>query len=131
MLTDTQANHAWAIQDDSLEPQTQATKAIPYEQKWRRLESGVGTDDISISRWTDANDTVRSAEATAPADRYFIGIALKTTRLKLTRTRQTIFDGVMPAGTLYVAAPSKQLSAQFYAPCDFLHFHVSTGYFPS
>jgi AraC family transcriptional regulator len=37
----------------------------------------------------------------------------------------------MPVGTLYVSAPSKQLSAQFDAPCDFLHFHVSANYFPS
>ena len=37
----------------------------------------------------------------------------------------------MPAGTLYVSAPSKQLSAQFHTPCDFLHFHVSPDYFPS
>jgi AraC-like DNA-binding protein len=38
----------------------------------------------------------------------------------------------MPAGTLYIGAPSQQLSAQFHAPCDFLHFHVSaSSYFPN
>jgi AraC family transcriptional regulator len=133
MLNDMQAGRAWANpQDDSLEPKIpQGAKALPHEHAWRRLEPDVGADDISISRWTDARDTLRSAEATTPADRYFIGIALKTTRLKLSRERQTIFDGVMPAGTLYIGAPSKQLSAQFYAPCDFLHFHVSVGYFSS
>src|SRR3569833_2326856 len=36
----------------------------------------------------------------------------------------------MPAGTLYIGAPSQQLSAQFCAPCDFLHFHISASYFP-
>jgi AraC family transcriptional regulator len=71
-------------------------------------------------------------EANEPADRYFFAIALKTTRVKLTKGRHTIFDGVMPAGTLYIGAPSQQLNAQFYAPSDFLHFHVfASSYFPA
>lgn len=85
-----------------------------------------------ISRWTCTQTGLRHEEATTPADLYFFAIALKTTRVKLTRGRHTIFDGVMPAGTLYVGAPSKRLSAQFHAPCDFLHFHVSaSSYFPN
>ena len=63
------------------------TQALPPEWKWRRPERSVGaaTEDISISRWTDAQDMTRHAEATTPANRYFIAIALKATRLKLTR----------------------------------------------
>ncbi|WP_376708159.1 AraC family transcriptional regulator [Bradyrhizobium cenepequi] len=57
-----------------------------------------------------------------------VAIALKSTRLTLTRGRQVIFDGVMPAGTLHVTAPSTQLAAQFHAPYDFLHFHVPAEY---
>ena len=70
-----------------------------------------------------------SHEATTPADRYFVAIALKTARVKLTRDRQIIFDGTMPAGTLYVSAPSKLLGVQFHSPCAFLHFHISTDHF--
>ncbi|WP_235885014.1 helix-turn-helix domain-containing protein [Bradyrhizobium frederickii] len=88
-------------------------------------------EDVTISRWTCTQTGIRHEEATTPPDRYFFAIALKTTRAKLTRGRHTIFDGVMPAGTLYIGAPSQQLSAQFHAPCDFLHFHVSASrYFP-
>lgn len=131
MLNDIQAGRAWASPlDDSLPAIPQGTKAFPHEGKWREPVPGADTDDIAISRWTDAENTVRSAEATTPADRYFIGIALKTTRLRLSRGRQIVFDGVMPAGALYVSAPSKQLGAQFQAPCDFLHVHVAAGYFP-
>jgi len=103
------------------------------ERNWRQFayRAGAAAGDIAISRWTDAQNVSRHHEATTPPDRYFIGIALKNTRLTLTRGRQIIFDGSMPAGTLYVSAPSKQLSAQFYAPCDFLHFHVSTKYIAS
>jgi AraC-like DNA-binding protein len=135
MLTDIQTCLTSISLPASLQEQKilHRTQALLPEWQWRRLERSVGaaTEDISISRWTDAQDTTRHAEATTPANRYFIAIALKATRLKLTRGRQTIFDGIMPTGTLYVSAPSKQLSAQFRAPCDFLHFHVSPNYFPS
>jgi AraC family transcriptional regulator len=133
MLTDMQTGHAWvSLQASSQEQEIpHATQALLHERKWRRLERSVGAEDIMISRWTDAQDATRHAEATTPADRYFIGIALKTTRLEFTRGRKTIFDGIMPAGTLYVSAPSKPLSALFHAPCDFLHINVSANYFPS
>lgn len=34
----------------------------------------------------------------------------------------------MPAGTLHVTGPSQPLIAEFHAPCDFIHFHVSNDY---
>ena len=132
MLTDTQAGHAWlSFPPDSHNIQAPDRAQAPYsERKWRQPEHGVGgVEDIAISRWTDLSTTIRRGEASTPVDRYFVGIALKTTRIRLTRGTQTIFDGIMPAGTLYVSAPSKQLSAQFDAPFDFLHFHISAGYF--
>jgi len=107
----------------------QDTQAIAWESKWRQIDEGSAGETISISRWEDSRDT-SSHQATTPEDRYFVGIALKTTRAKLTRDRQIIFDGTMPAGTLYVSAPSKPLGAQFHAPSDFLHFHISTDHFP-
>jgi AraC family transcriptional regulator len=133
MLTDTQAGHAWVSLQAGSEDQeaTLGTQALHRELTWRQIERSVGgaIEDIVISRWTNLENTSRHEEAITPPDRYFIGIALKTTRLRLTRGRRTIFDGIMPAGTLYVSAPSKQLSAQFDAPFDFLHFHVSASYF--
>jgi AraC family transcriptional regulator len=135
MLTDMQAGRAWiSLQDRPQEHEvSHGAQAFHRERKWRQLARSVGatTEDIAISRWTDLQNTSRHGEAITPPDRYFIGIALKITRLKLTRGRHNLFDGIMPAGTLYVSAPSKQLSAQFHAPCDFLHFHVSANYFPS
>lgn len=137
MLTDMQADSAWTgFQVGSREQEIpDGTRSLPQERKWRRPErsigAGTGDGDITISRWTDADNTTRHEEATTPADRYFIGIALKNTHVKLTSGRQTIFDGAMPAGTLYVSAPSKQLCAQFHGPYDFLHFHASVGLFAS
>ncbi|OPY98105.1 transcriptional regulator [Bradyrhizobium sacchari] len=132
MFTDLQAAHAWIdVQASPRDHQVhQAAQAIPKENEWRRLDRrpDAAMEDITISQWQDAR-TASSHEATTPMDRYFVGIALKTTRAKLTRDRQIIFDGTMPAGTLYVSAPSKPLSAQFQAPCAFLHFHIPADQF--
>jgi AraC-like DNA-binding protein len=62
------------------------------------------------------------------SERHIIAVALKTTRLKLVRGLHIIFDGMMPTGTLHVAGPSQPLTAEFRAPCDFVHFHVSNEY---
>jgi AraC-like DNA-binding protein len=134
MLTDLQTAHAWielpASQRDHDEPHE--TSAISRESQWRRIDRRpeAAMADMTISRWEDPRGN-SSHEATTPEDRYFIGIALKTTRAKLTRDRQVIFDGTMPAGTLYVTAPSKSITVQFQSPCDFLHFHIATAHFPA
>ncbi|MBR0961639.1 AraC family transcriptional regulator [Bradyrhizobium japonicum] len=96
------------------------------QQKWQdpaRLVRRTN-EHISISRRLDLRSTARSEESVTPADQYFIGVALKPTRLKLARERQSVFDGTMRAGTAYVQAPSSHLSAQLHAPCDFLHLRV-------
>src|SRR4051812_4385913 len=136
MLNDMQAAGAGlTYQPSRREPDApRETRAFPLERRWRQPHQRARSapEDITISRWTCTQTGIRHEEATTPADRYFFAIALKTTRVKLARGRQTIFDGAMPAGTLYIGAPSQQLSAQFYAPCDFLHFHVSaSSYFPA
>jgi len=133
MFTDLQVAHAWiGLQAGPRDHQIRQAQAIHKESGWRRLEGGLDAarEDITISRWEDLRDS-SSHQATTPEDRYFVGIALKATRAKLMRDRQVIFDGTMPAGTLYVSAPSKPLNAQFQAPCAFLHFHISADHLPA
>lgn len=134
MFTDVQAAGARLTYQPSPREQVlpHGQRAVPNERRWRQPEqpTGNGRDDIMISRWTSTQAAVGREEATTPTDRYFFAIALKTTRLKLTRGAQTIFDGIMPAGTLYVGAPSKSLCAHFHASCDFLHFHVPAKCLP-
>jgi AraC family transcriptional regulator len=107
------------------------TLAFCHERKWRQFERSVDgvTEDISISRWRDLDNTCRREEATTPADKFFIAICLRNTRLRLTREHHSVFEGIMPADTVYVGAPSRQLSAQFDAPCDLLHVLVSSNDF--
>jgi AraC family transcriptional regulator len=84
--------------------------------------------DILVSRWIDRRNFCRCEKAVSPPDRHVIGVALRTARLKFTRGPHTIFDGIMPAGTLHITGPSQLFAAEFYSPCEFIHFHVSSDY---
>jgi len=134
MLTELQRAHARinlpAGPGNHEAPRT--SQAIAWESEWRQVarSSQIALDDITISRWEDSREASWHS-ATTPSDRYFVGIALKTTRATLTRNRRIIFDGTMPSGTLFVSAPSRQLSAQFQAPCAFLHLHIPAEHFPT
>ena len=134
MLTERQATGAWdGRQSNQHEPDPAfGIQENFQERKWPQPEvAEPATENIAISRWTYPNAGVRREEVLSPSGRYLVSIALKATRLKLTSGSQTIFDGLMPAGTLYVGAPSKQLSAHLHAPYDFLHFHVPANSFAS
>jgi AraC family transcriptional regulator len=84
--------------------------------------------DILVSRWVDPRSSRHHESAVSSSERHVISVAVKTTRLKLTRGSHTIFDGTMPAGTVHVTGPSQPLTAESHAPCDFIHFHVSNEY---
>ena len=105
-------------------------EAMPVfqERRWRELGSDM-TDDIALSRWTDREGLSMQGEATSPCERYFVAIALKTTRLRLTRGNATIFNGIMPTGSLYVSAPKQVLNAHFYTTFDFLHLQIPANFF--
>ena len=105
---------------------------IYEEQSWRCLASTendrTSHADILVSRWIVTNAACRHEKAGPSSSRHIIGVALKATQVKLTRGSSTIFDGPMPAGTLHVTGPGQPLTAEFRAPCDFVHFHVSSDY---
>jgi AraC family transcriptional regulator len=102
------------------------------EKSWRCLaesENDAATDaDILVSRWTDTRSSCRHEQAEPSSCRHVIGVALKATRVTLTRGSSTVFDGPMPAGTLHITGPGQSLIAEFQGPSDFLHFHVSSDY---
>lgn len=103
---------------------------LRQEQRWRN--PGEGTDEeqanVQATRWTDHATATRREQATAPTDRYVVGIALKPARLRLASGGVTLFEGTMPAGTLHVTAPGQHLEAEFRGSCDFIHLHVAAGY---
>lgn len=108
-----------------------ASEGLPLEPAWRRIpgiDPGLRSGDaVLASRWTDEASFPHRAEAQAPADRHVLGIALRRTRIRLTRGQHEIFDGVMAAGTMHVCGPSQRLVAEFRAPCDFVHLYIEDG----
>jgi AraC-like DNA-binding protein len=104
---------------------------IYAERTWRCLaEAGrlPVEADILVTRWVDPSNSCRHEKVISSSDRHVIGVALKTTRLRFARGPHSVFDGIMRAGTLHVTGPSQLLAAEFHAPCDFIHFHVSNDY---
>jgi AraC-like DNA-binding protein len=102
------------------------------ERKWRCLDGDsrrAAHDAILVSRWVGQSTGYRREDAQSPPDRYVVGIALKSMHLTLTRGIETVFDGVMPAGTVHMTHPSQKLSVEFRTPSDFIHFHVLRDYF--
>ena len=102
------------------------------ELRWRS-HGDVGTKlaeqaNVLASRWTNQGTSPRREQASAPCDRYVVGIALRPARLRLTRDRLALFEGMMPAGMLHVTEPSQPLEAEFRGPCDFIHLSFAAGY---
>jgi AraC family transcriptional regulator len=103
---------------------------LQEERRWRHPAGFDRASDANIlaSRWLDSRTSFRREEAESSPDRHVVSIALRSTRLKLTRGARTVYDGVMPAGMLQVTGPSQRLTAEFQAPCDFIHFYVRNDY---
>ncbi len=109
----------------------EASPGIYAERAWRCLAEAGRLPieaDILVTRWVDPSNSCRCEKVMSSSDRHVIGVALKTTRLKFARGPHPVFDGIMRAGTLHVTGPSQLLAAEFHAPCDFIHFHVSNDY---
>ncbi len=105
---------------------------VHREHNWRCLrgiDRGTAAQtDILVSRWQDDRTSIRREQAKAPSDRYVVSIALKQTRLRLSRSPLTLFEGTMPKGMLHVTGPAQPLQAEFHTPCDFIHLHVAVDY---
>jgi AraC family transcriptional regulator len=108
---------------------SEATEFVICEERRWRCPSGFEhgctiCDEMLISRWIDSGSSFSYQDGRLFPDRYVVSIALKNTRVCLARNLHTIFDGAMPAGTVYVTGPSPSLTARFMAPCDFIHLYV-------
>ena len=86
MLTDVQANRARDSLRDSSQSQNilQGAHALFHERKWRQFDGDAETESIATSRWQHSQAPSQH-EAIAPPNRYFIGVALIATRVKLPR----------------------------------------------
>jgi AraC-like DNA-binding protein len=70
----------------------------------------------------------RRERSTVPPNHYVIAIALRPVRMRLVSVSNTIFEGTMPTGMVHVSEPGQTVEADFFSPCDFVHFHVAAAY---
>ena len=60
--------------------------------------------------------------------RHLVSVALNATRLRLTSGRRTLFEGIVPAGTLRVVGASRPATVECSAAGDLINFHVQSDY---
>ncbi len=111
---------------------TEQTTSLRREQGWRQPCIGEGTPGqdavIFASRWTDDRATARQERCHGAPDRYIVAVALRPVRARVGRGTNPILNGILHAGTIHVTAPGQVAEAEFFAPCDFIHFHVAADY---
>ncbi|KRR22580.1 hypothetical protein CQ13_28645 [Bradyrhizobium retamae] len=61
-------------------------------------------------------------------DRYLIGLALRSTQVRLIQAGRTIFDGKIPVGALHIAKPPVRSTAHFQSAYDFIYFHIAPSF---
>ena len=106
--------------------------ALRHEHMWRQPvdQPGepAGTRPVLAFRWTDERTGARQERSTGVPDRYVIGVALRPVRARVGRRDSPIFEGMLSAGAVHVTAPGQPAEAEFFSPCDFVHFHVAADY---
>jgi AraC family transcriptional regulator len=83
--------------------------------------------DVIVARSIDAAHFGQDEAATL-LYRCAISIALRTARLTILSESRILFDGIIHSGALRVSAPSQGLAAEYSAPDDFIHLHVSQAF---
>ena len=110
--------------------QGEARRGISQESVWREprrtAQFSESARALVVTRWSDDRPCGGSDSAPCAPGRHEIAIAMKTTHLKLFRDSQTLFEGLMPVGTVYVADAALPLQIDFYAPCDFINLSIPT-----
>jgi AraC-like DNA-binding protein len=107
-------------------------KGIFEELRWREASdcsaSGRRRPEIEVSRWTATHGDERCEVSVTPLDCHIISLSLAVSRVKWTTASETLFEGLMPSGTMHISPPRQKLTAQFTSPFDFLHFHVDNRF---
>jgi AraC family transcriptional regulator len=101
---------------------------IAEETQWRvRPEAAArwtGAPRVVGTRWRVYAAEPREAAATTPDDCHVIGIALRSTNLRLSVAGRNVLDGAVMPGTPLVAGPGAATKCVFRGPCDELHLHA-------
>jgi AraC-like DNA-binding protein len=84
--------------------------------------------EIETSRWTATHGGERNEVSITPRDCHIVSLALGVSRVKLSTATETVFEGLMPPGTMHISLPGQKIMARFSPPYDFLHFRVDNRF---
>ncbi len=70
----------------------------------------------------------RDESYVTPLHCHIVSVSLRASRLKLSTTSESLFEGLMAPGTMHVSTPGQELKARFIPPFDFLHFRVDNRF---
>jgi AraC family transcriptional regulator len=104
--------------------------AVHSELSWRLPEVDVERSgrQVVASYWSDQRDTTRDYATRNPRGYYVASLFMRTTQLALSTDAGRIHQGEWRNGSFLLSAPGQTLRAQFDAPCEILHLHLSEAF---
>jgi AraC family transcriptional regulator len=104
--------------------------AVHGELSWRLPEVDVERTghQVVASYWSDQRETERDHAARNPRGYYVASLFMRTTQLVLSNDAGKIHQGELRSGSFHLSAPGQTLRAQFHAPCEILHLHLSEAF---
>ena len=100
------------------------------EIRWREPNpaSSRSRGEIEASRWTASYGTERNEVSVTPRHCHVVSLALGVSRVRWSTGSETIFEGLMPPGTIHISLPGQKIMARFTPPFDFLHLYVDNRF---
>ena len=104
--------------------------AVHGELSWRLPEVDVERSgrQVVASYWSDQHGARRDCAARNPRGFYVASLFMRTTQLALSIDADKIHQGELRTGSFLLSAPGQTLRAQFDAPCEILHLHLSDAF---
>ena len=104
--------------------------AVHGELSWRLPEMDVECigRQVVASYWSDQRETTRDYAACNPRGYYVASLFMRTTQLALSTDAGKIHQGELRTGSFFLSEPGQTLRAQFDAPCEILHLHLSEAF---
>jgi len=111
-------------------PPARHVAAVHSELSWRLPEVDVERTgrQVVASYWSDQRETTRDYATRNPRSYYVASLFVRTTQLALSTDIGQIHQGELRAGSFLLSAPGQTLRAQFDAPCEILHLHLSEAF---
>jgi len=101
--------------------------AFTQELLWRHppatLLPADSAERLLVTRWRNSQETAHRERGSA-TDCCVVALSMQAVSVRIMRDGATVYDGALPPGAMFLAAPGEELTADFDGPCDFLHIYL-------